>query len=397
MEIYLKNDTDLSAPVRIAQILGKMEGGGIEQVVMNYYRHIDRSRLQFDFFIFEGSGHVPEAEIESLGGRVYRLCHIKNAQRYIKSLSALLKQNGYRIAHCHLGTLSAPALLAAKKAGVPVRIIHNHSASGGRKELVRNLAKAALKRVCGTNATHRLACSQYAARWMFGSAPLCDLLCENAPKGSVSILRNAIDGSAFRRDRQKRDSLRAELEIPHDALVFGHIGRFCPQKNQSFLVKLFCEIHRLHPNSYLLMAGTGADIELVRAEIVAYGLSGSALLLGQRGDTDRLYNAFDCFVLPSNYEGLCVVGVEAQAVGVSCVFSDKITDEVKISDNVSFISLKAPLEEWAKAALAAAQSSALPADLTAHGYEIHTEAQKLEKYYLEKICRLKCGERNNND
>lgn len=374
-----------------------MEGGGIEQVVMNYYRHIDRSRLQFDFFIFEGSRRVPENEIESLGGRIYRLCHIKNTPRYVKSLSDLLKQNGYQAVHCHLGTLSAPALLAAKKVGIPVRIIHNHTSSGGRKELVRNLAKAALKRVCSINATHRLSCSQYAARWMFGGAPVCDLLCENPPRGYVSILRNAIDSSFFKRDEQKRASLRAELGIPSEALVFGHIGRFCPQKNQSFLIEIFREIHKLRPDSYLLMAGVGADMESVRAKIAALGLSDKALLLGQRSDTDRLYNAFDCFILPSNYEGLCVVGVEAQAVGVGCVFSDKVTSEVRISDNVDFISLKAAPEEWAKTALAAALRTAEPADLIAHGYEIHAEAQRLEEYYLRQIRQSYGGERNNND
>lgn len=364
-----------------------MDGGGVEQVVMNYYRNIDRSKVQFDFFIFESSRRVPENEIESLGGRIYRLCHIKNAPRYIKSLSALLKQNGYRIVHCHLGTLSAPALLAAKRSGVPVRIIHNHSTSGGRREFVRNIAKAVLKHFCSMGATHRLACSQFAAHWLYGNAPIYDLLDDNAPRSGIRILRNAVDGGVFAQDNLKRVSLRAELGIPPEALVFGHIGRFCPQKNQNFLVDIFREIHKLHPDSYLIMAGTGADMESVRAKITALGLSDRALLLGQRSDTDRLYNAFDCFILPSNYEGLCVVGVEAQAVGVSCVFSDKITAEVKISDNVSFVSLKAPLEDWAKTALAAAQKPAAPADLIAHGYEIHTEAQKLEKYYLEKICR----------
>lgn len=363
-----------------------MDGGGVEQVVMNYYRHIDRQKVQFDFFIFDTSKRIPESEIESLGGRIYRLCHIKNTQRYIKNLSALLRQNDYKVVHCHLGTLSAPALRAAKKAGVPVRIIHNHSTSGGRREFIRNLAKAALKHFCSIGATQRIACSEFAAHWLYGNVPVCDLLDDSAADGA-RILQNAVDGEVFARDNAKRVLLRAEFGIPSEALVFGHIGRFCPQKNQGFLVEIFREICKLRPDSYLLMAGVGADMESVRAKIAAYGLSDRALLLGQRSDTDRLYNAFDCFILPSNYEGLCVVGVEAQAVGVSCVFSDKITAEVKICDNVDFISLKAAPEEWAKAALVAANRTAEPADLIAHGYEIHTEAQSLEEYYLQQICR----------
>lgn len=375
----------MSAPVRIAQILGKMEGGGVEQVVMNYYCHIDRSKVQFDFFIFDGSGRVPEAEIESLGGRVYRLCGLKNTSRYIKTLASLLKENNYMIAHCHLGTLAGPALKAAKKADVPIRIIHNHSTSGGKRELVRNLAKAVLKPFCAKNATHRIACSEYAARWMFGKAPVCSIASENAPENAVRILRNAVDSSFFSRDEAKRRSLREELGISEDSLVFGHIGRFCPQKNQSFLLEIFIEILKLHPDSYLFMAGTGGDMELIRSKINEAKLSDRALLLGQRSDTDRLYNAFDCFVLPSNYEGLCVVGVEAQAVGVSCVFSDKITPEVKLCDGVRFVSLNDPPAEWARVALDAAKTNAKPADLEAKGYEISVEAERLADFYLEAI------------
>lgn len=379
----VQNSSDMSAPVRIAQVLGKMEGGGVEQVVMNYYRHIDRSKVQFDFFIFESSSRVPEAEIESLGGRVYRLCGLKHTYRYIKTLTSLLKENGYHIAHCHLSTLSGPALKAAKKAGVPIRIIHNHSTSGGKRELVRNLAKALLKPFCGRNATHRFACSEYAGEWLYGKKTMCRLG-ESADKNSVYIMRNAVDSSFFAYDENKRSSLRKELGIPANALVFGHIGRFCPQKNQSFLVDIFAEILKTEPNSYLLMAGTGGDMELIRSKINEAKLSDRALLLGQRSDTDRLYNAFDCFVLPSNYEGLCVVGVEAQAVGVSCVFSDKITPEVKLSEGLCFVPLKASPTEWAKNAISAARGSAKPADLAACGYEIGEEAERLADFYLAR-------------
>ncbi|MBE6889901.1 MAG: glycosyltransferase family 1 protein [Ruminococcaceae bacterium] len=379
----MKISADMSAPVRIAQILGKMEGGGVEQVVMNYYRHIDRSKIQFDFFVFDSSSRVPEAEIESLGGRVFRLCELKNAPRYIKTLTALLTENKYSIVHCHLSTLSGPALKAAKRAGVPIRIIHNHTTSGGKREFVRNLAKAVLKPFCGKNATHRFACSRYAAEWLYGKKPVCDLSHTSASKESVYILRNAVDGSVFARDEEKRISLREELGIPHNALVFGHIGRFCPQKSQSFLVDIFSEILKIQPNSYLLMAGTGGDVELIRNKITEMKLSDRALLLGQRSDTDRLYNAFDCFVLPSNYEGLGMVGVEAQAVGVGCVFSDRVPTEVKFSDGASFVSLKCSLKDWAKAVLNAVKNAAAPADLAAQGYEISVEAERLADFYLK--------------
>lgn len=386
MVICVQENLISSVPVRIAQILGNMDGGGVEQVVMNYYRNVDRNKVQFDFFVFDSSKRIPEKEIEALGGRVYRLCGLKHISRYVKTLAQLLKDGGYKLVHCHLSTLSGPALKAAKMAGVPVRIIHNHSTSGGKRELVRNLAKAVLKPFCGRNATVRFACSEYAAHWMFGNSPVCGIQDENVSEKSVRILHNAVDADFFKSDDSKRASLRNELGISPDALVFGHIGRFCPQKNQSFLIDIFAEIHQKNPSAYLLMAGTGEDFELISAKIDEKGLREKVLLLGQRSDTDRLYNAMDCFVLPSNYEGLCVVGVEAQAIGVSCLFSDKITQEVQIGGRVKFLSLDASAEVWAAAALAAAENDGKsPADLSVCGYDIVTEAKKLTEYYLKSV------------
>lgn len=378
-------------PIRVAQILGKMNGGGAEQVVMNYYRAIDRSKVQFDFFLFKSSKLVPAEEIKAMGGGLYLLCGFKNPVRYVRTLTALLRENGYNIVHCHLSTLSFLPLLAAKRAGVPVRIVHNHSTSGGGRELVRNIAKALFKPLARAFATHRFACSENAARWMFGSAYAAELSEKSIPDGArrktVRIMRNAIDIGLFRFDGAKRSSFRGEFGVAGGTLFFGHVGRFCPQKNQRFLIDVFKEILRIHPNSKLIMAGIGEDMELIRAITAAAGISDKVVFAGQRPDADRLYSAIDCFLLPSNYEGLPVVGVEAQCAGLYCIFSDRVTREAKVSGGAQFLSLKTSPADWACAAVGCARlrNEKAAEQVAAAGYDINAEAEKLCGFYTDMI------------
>lgn len=370
--------------IRIAQILGKMNGGGVEQVVMNYYNAIDRNNVQFDFFLFKGSKHVPTEEIKAMGGRLFVLPSLKKPFRYMKTLQKLLAENGYDIVHCHLGTLAAPALRAAKKAGVRVRILHNHTTSGGKREVVRNIAKRLLKPTAKLYATHWLACSELAARWMYGAVPICRIGEELPPIKHVVVVPNAIDTSRFSFDASKRSSLRGEFRIASKTLVFGHIGRFCPQKNQEFLIDIFKRIVEEHPNSALVMVGMGKDIDLIKARVIAAGLVDKVIFAGQRADTDRFYSGFDCFLLPSNYEGLPVVGVEAQCAGLYCVFSDKVTGEAKLTDSAQYLSLKSSADDWACAALCCAKlrNENGAEQIAESGYDITLAASELEKYYL---------------
>lgn len=377
-----------ATPIRVAQILGKMNGGGAEQVVMNYYRAIDRSRVQFDFFLFKSSKLVPAEEIKEKGGRLYLLCGFKSPVRYIRTLTTLLRENNYAIMHCHLSTLSFLPLLAAKRAGVPVRIIHNHSTSGGGRELVRNIAKALFKPLARAFATHRFACSEHAARWMYGAAHTAELSDKNTLEGArgkiVRIMRNAIDIGNFCFDGSKRSAFRSEFGVADETLLFGHVGRFCPQKNQQFLIEVFKEILRVHPNSKLIMAGVGEDMELIRAKTASAGISKKVIFAGQRSDVDSLYSAIDCFLLPSNYEGLGMAGVEAQCAGLYCLFSDKVPREVKVGDGAQFLSLKTSCADWALAAVGCAnlRNDKAAEQVAQAGYDIGAEAEKLCGFYL---------------
>ena len=374
--------------IRIAQILGKMNGGGVEQMVMNVYRAIDRTQVQFDFYIFKGSTHVPIDEIKALGGRIFVVPKLKHPAAYYKSMKKLLGEGGYTIAHCHLSTLSGVALLAAKNAGIPVRILHNHSTSGGMREILRNVAKAALKPFARAYATDRLACSQYAARWMYGKKSRCTELRDPAPpKACVRIMRNAVDTQKFAFDPAKRAEIRKAFHIPQKTLLYGHIGRFCPQKNQMFLLDIFTEILKQHKNSMLMLVGEGPDKELITARVIAAKLQNRVIFTGQRNDADKLYSAFDCFIMPSQYEGLPVVGVEAQCAGLYCVFSDKITPEVNLTDGAHSLTLKDSAADWACAALCCAnvRNEHAAEQLAEKGYEISQVATDLLAFYQRRF------------
>ena len=372
--------------IRVAQILGKMNGGGAEQVVMNYYRAIDREQVQFDFYLFKGSKYVPVEEIKSLGGRLFVLPTLKHPVKYFRTLRRLLSENGYRIMHCHLSTLSYLPLLAGKKAGVPVRILHNHSTSGGAREWLRNIAKALFKPFARMHATEYFACSEYAAQWIYGSRATAPLTEDSHPEvrhRRVRIMPNAIDTKKYKFSEKSRREVRRELNIPVKSLVIGHIGRFCPQKNQGFIIDIFREVLQQNQNAVLVMTGDGPDRELIKARAIALGVSSRVVFTGQRSDAERLYSTFDCFLLPSNYEGLPVVGVEAQCSGLPCLFSNRITPEIKLLGTAQFLPLGNP-HDWACAVLCCSglRDSNAPEVLTKKGYDIFSAARDLADFYL---------------
>ena len=190
----------MTEPVRVAQVVGKMVGGGVEAVVMNYYRHIDRSKVQFDFLVDSDSTLVPRDEIESLGGRVFEIPPYQHIAEYQRELQRLFKQEGWKIVHSHINALSVFPLRAAKKAGVSVRIAHSHSTSG-KGEYAKNALKAVLKTQSNRYPTHRFACSQFAGEWLFGQA------------AHFEVVYNAIDLDRFRFNAEARAQARADLGL----------------------------------------------------------------------------------------------------------------------------------------------------------------------------------------
>lgn len=363
-------------PIRIAHIIGKWLGGGVEAVVMNYYRHIDRTKIQFDFLCDEDSTNIPYEEIEQLGGRVILIPPYQKVFKYQKELIRIFKENNYKIVHSHINTLSVFPLRAAKKAGVKVRIAHSHSTTN-KKEWKKNLLKQMLRPFSKAYATDYMCCSELAGRWLFGDKAY--------DSGQVYLLNNAIDLDKFKYNESLRKEKRKELNIKDDTLVIGHIGRFVAQKNHIFLIDIFNEVHKKNSNSLLLLVGQGPLKEEIKNKVKELKLDDSVRFLGQRNDVNELYQAFDVFCLPSLYEGLPVVGVEAQASGLLCILSNAMTKETKVLDITKFMSLNNTPEEWADSILDDVKRYKridTSKEMAAKNFNIKEEAKKLEKYYL---------------
>lgn len=366
-------------PIVVAQIMGKWVGGGVEAVIMNYYRHIDRSKIQFDFICDEDSINIPYEEIEQLGGRVIICPPYQKIFKYEKFLIDLFKKNKYKIVHSNINTLSVFSLRAAKKAGVPIRIAHSHSTSN-KKEWKKNLVKEILKPFSKVYANKYMCCSELAGRWLFGN--------REYDKGNVFLLNNAIDLDKFKYDEEIRNNKRKELGIDKNTKVIGHMGRFVEQKNHRFLIDIFNEIHKRDKNTILLLVGQGPLLSEMKEKVKKLNLEESVLFLGQRDDVNELYQVFDVFLLPSLYEGLPVVGVEAQATGNLCFLSNDMTKETKVLDSTVFMSLSNTAEEWAIQILSNLKEYKkhdTKFEVSKYGFNVKQECNKLELKYFKIV------------
>lgn len=251
-----------STPIRVAQMMTDMNYGGVEMVVMNYYRHIDRSKVQFDFFALEGSAVPQQEEIERLGGHVYLVPRYTHLVQYERAIMELFRKNQYQIVHSHMNTLGVFSLWGAQRTGVPNRIMHNHSVAG-KGETKKNFVKYLLRPFAKIYPTQLCACSESAGRWLYGDS-------------EFRVFNNAIDLEKFSFDAQKRAVLRKELGL-EGKFVVGHIGRFCYQKNHEFLIDVFEEIHRQRPEAVLMLIGRGEMESVIRRKVNRRGLQDAVL------------------------------------------------------------------------------------------------------------------------
>lgn len=362
-------------PLRVAQMMTDMNFGGVEMVIMNYYRNIDRSKVQFDFLALEDSLIPQKAEIERLGGRIYVVPRYTHLVRYEREVQRILRENRYHIVHSNMNTLSVFALYAAKKVGVPVRILHNHS-TAGKGESKKNILKYLLRPFAKVYATDLCACSQHAGKWIFGK------------NTDYRVINNAIDLERYHFRSEIREQFRKELGIEND-FVLGHVGRFCFQKNHEFLIEVFEKVVKSRPDSKLLLIGEGKDEERVRALVSQKELSDNVLFLGKQTDVSPYYQAMDCFVLPSRYEGLGMVAIEAQACGLPTICSTEVPEEAAITNLVKFLGLDLPSAEWANEILKCRVCRRdMRAEIRRANYDIKIEADKLLMFYESKEAEL---------
>lgn len=364
----------MTEPIRVLQILGIVAGGGVEAVIMNYYEHIDRTKVQFDFIVHNDNKIDITPKVEAMGGRVYKVTpYYKNPIAFMYGIYKVIRNHHYRIVHSNMNTLSAFPLFVAWLAGVPVCILHNHSTSSPG-ETKRNIMKYILRPFARFFANHYLACSQLAAVWMYGK----DL----ADSGKVTVINNAIDLSKYAFHPEKRKTLRKALGLG-DEFVVGHVGRFMFQKNHAFLLDAFAAALKKKPHMVLLLIGDGQLRPKMEEKAQQLGIGAQVKFLGIRSDVQDLYNVMDLFILPSHYEGLPVVGVEAQANGLSCLFSTAVTRETKLTKNAVFFDLSQGAERWAEKIVSCTGERNLEVEqeMREAGFDIDASALKLEHMY----------------
>lgn len=321
--------------IRILHIVHTMECGGIETMLMNIYRKIDRQDIQFDFLVNGTKNNYYTNEIEKLGGRVLNVTPKRESltKNYRETINTI-KNGNYDVVHIHQDSMIAFALYCAKKAGIKNIITHAHttSANGLHRQILAKIGRTYINR----NASLKLACSNAAAKWIYGEKV------EN-----YIIFKNAIDAKKFIYSEVNNKQNRESLGISDDSFVIGTCGRFSIEKNQIFLVKIFNEIKRINSNSKLILIGDGSEKENITQLCKELGVIEDVIFPGMVENVEFYYNILDAFVLPSFFEGLPLVGIEAQAAGVNCFFSDGVTKEISVTEQTKFMSLDKSAYEWA--------------------------------------------------
>lgn len=366
--------------IRVLHVMGCADAGGISAVVLNYYRFIDRTKIHFDIALT-----VPEAgqnahALEALGAEIFFLplkSHGLSAFR--SALAELLKNGKYDAVHVHESETSYVALQVAKALDIPCRIAHAHITSPweGVKGELRRLSGCVLNY---HYASHVIGCGQLAGERIFGK--------HNMKRPKALVLPNAVDTRKFSYDASVRQKVRQELGL-ENKYVIGMVGRLADQKNYPFALEVMAMLRHIMPDAVLVVAGNGPDEQLIKDQIKLLGLEETVRMLGRRSDVDRLYQAFDLFLMPSLYEGFPVAGVEALAAGLPVLLSDQITKELEMFTAVKYLSLS-DVADWVHTIEALRNTRAgsdRRSEVAEHGFDLRDTAQILERVYTEDVMK----------
>ncbi|MUV37170.1 putative glycosyltransferase EpsF [Lentibacillus sp. JNUCC-1] len=367
--------------IRVLHVVSSMGRGGIETFIMNIYRKIDRSKVQFDFLVHTQEKCAYDTEIRSLGGRIFSITPRKHGMlENRKDLNNFFKEHKeYKIVHQHLSSLTyIEPLKLAKKHNVPIRIVHSHNTMQGGIFIHKYIHKFN-KRFIGSIATHYFACSRLAAKWLYPK--------KQYNNNNYQIINNAIDTERFVYNEEIRRVKREELGI-EDSFTLGHVGRFTHQKNHELLIDIFKNIHDRCENTKLILVGDGELRKSIEEKVQKLHLKDKVIFTGVRSDIPELLQAMDVFVMPSYHEGLPVTVVEAQASGVPCVLSTNITQEIEILNIVEWCNLTDDLSTWTNSILNFKKinhRNNKKNEIIKAGYDVNDLAKRLEKIYHQVL------------
>ncbi|MCJ8189536.1 Putative glycosyltransferase EpsF [Lactiplantibacillus plantarum] len=332
-------------PLRVFYMVYSLTSGGIEKYSVNLLKHIDKQKFSLDFITKIDRKEFFDDQVASLGGKKIPLSSEKSSG--VREMFELFwnayktARRGYDLAYFNLSTPAAVFKypLICKLAGIHKIVIHSHNASedgaGIGHSVVNYLGRAVINRI----SSERFACSDKAAQWMFGG--------KVAEQGQYTLIQNGIETVKYTYNKEKREKIRKELNIGRDHLVLGHVGRFAEQKNHEFLIAIMKEISKIDTKAVLLLIGVGEKFGSIQSLVHEYGLNDRVRFMGETDRVADLMQAMDVFVLPSHFEGLPVVGIEAQASGLKCVLSSNISLEADVTGNVSFLDLNLGPKKWA--------------------------------------------------
>lgn len=372
--------------LRVLQVGMTRNLGGIETYLIEQFRHLDKSKIDYDFVNITGEYSICyEDEILASGSKIFKVVsrHKNPLLHYWQWFNILLQHKGvYDVIVLNTNSLEYVfPLVLGKVFGIPVRVIHSHNSGFENKQgLARRLLVGMNKKLLAWSANLRFACSQFAGQWMFKDNP-------------YHVIYNAIDIHKYDADLAVRNEMRQALNLD-TALTLLHVGRFSYQKNHSFLLDIFKEVHSIQPDSVLLLVGDTTEesefLTEVKRKIKAYGLEHVVRLLGRRDDVNKIMQAADVLVMPSFFEGLTVVGIEAQASDLPLLLSDTVTKELELLPSTQFISLDAGAKAWAEVIVNSKQHNRRSRyeELKAAGYDIEFETERVEKLLIDAYHEL---------
>lgn len=377
--------------IRVLHIVGIMNMGGLENLIMNIYRNIDREKIQFDFLVTREEEGIFDEEIKSLGGKIYNIPHMSKVgyKKYTSILYNFFKKHSeYKIVHCHRDALCSIYLNQARKANIPIRIAHSHTMRLSETKDIKGTIITLIKKCCmpfiAKNTTHYFACSKDAGEWLFG---------KKVANEKLQIVNNGINVNKYIYDENISKKIRSELNISKETLLIGHVGRFDIAKNHNFLIDIINKLKIEMTDFKLCLVGEGRLKADIQEKIKRLNLQDNVIFLGIRNDINELMMAFDIFTFPSLFEGLGIVLIEAQATGLKSLTSDQVPKEADMNVGLlDFLSIDG-IDHWINEIKEVSENKqklredrcSKQESIIKNGYDIFTTTSYIQDFYIESF------------